>query len=242
MPITRDQRLDAYEARFVPRLTAALIRSVEPAISAYEQGATPALAAAYVTQAPVLLVLEQLHRTVAVDEAARTYDSLTEGQKAAAPASVREGWLSRARRFFTGEGRAVLSGITERTRQVVQQTLQEALTAGLGVREAATALRSSVASLSRERAVSIARTELVASANYGSLQGAISTGLKLNKRWLATLGARTRESHTLANGQTVALEGFFTVGPGQGRYPGDPLLPIGERARCRCAISYVPIE
>ncbi|TGE05569.1 phage minor head protein [Hymenobacter fodinae] len=238
----REQRLTAYEARFSPKLRAALIRSIEPAVSAYEQGATPVLAAAFVKETDVATVLEQLYRTVAVAEATRTYDELTEGQKAAPPVTAREGWLARARRFIREEGRVALNGLTQRTRELVQEVLVEAQTLGLSVQDAAKRLREQAATVSRERATAIVRTELNASSNFGSLIGAQATGLKLRKKWLDTKDGRARPTHVAANGQTVALDGFFTVGAGQGRYPGDPLLPVGERARCRCTQTYVPIE
>lgn len=239
---TPDERFAARLKRYVPRVAAALIRSTERALSAFEQGASPAVASAYVNDTDIEQALTPLYVAVAVDEAGRTYRELTEGQKAAPPTTAREGWLARARRFLRGEGSQSIKGITERTREIVQDVLTEALVQGLGIREAAKELRERVAGVSRARATAIVRTELLTASNFGSLIGAQSTGLKLNKRWLATSGARTRQSHQEANGQTVGLDAFFRVGSGQGRYPGDPLLPVDEKVNCRCTQTYVPIE
>ncbi|SNR92228.1 phage minor head protein [Hymenobacter mucosus] len=241
-PEARIARLDAYESRFIPKLAAALIKSVEPAISAYEQGATPSLAAAYVKDTHVGTVLEQLYRTVAVDEAKRTYDTLTEGQKAQAPGTLADGWVARARDFLRGEGRMTLQGITERTQGVVRDVLEAAQELGLSIPDAARRLRQTVTGIARERAIAICRTEINASSNAGSLWGAQATGLALQKQWLDTKDGRARPTHVAANGQKAPLDGFFSVGQGRGRYPGDPLLPVGERARCRCTQTYVPID
>jgi SPP1 gp7 family putative phage head morphogenesis protein len=190
----------------------------------------------------VELVLSQLYRVVFPDEASRVYSDLTNGIKALAPADVKDSWLARASRFIRTEGVVVLKGLTDRTREIVRDVLTDALERGLGIQEAAKELRQQVAQVSRSRAEAIVRSELVAASNAGSLQGAQSTGLRLQKKWLATNGARTRESHRIANGQLQPLDGFFSVGQGQGRYPGDPLLPIGERVRCRCTVTYKPIN
>jgi hypothetical protein len=71
--------------------------------------------------------------------------------------------------------------------------------------------------------------------------GAEATGLRLNKRWIATPGPRTRDSHRAANGQKVGLQTSFTVGGVLMRYPGDPLAPAREIVACRCAIGYEPL-
>lgn len=241
-PEARDRRYNAHAARFIPKLTSALIRSVEPAISAVELGATPAIAASFVKDTPVELVLSQLYRVVFPDEASRVYSDLTNGIKALAPADVKDSWLARASRFIRTEGATVLKGLTDRTREIVRDVLEEALKQGLGIQEAARELRKQVAQVSRSRAEAICRTEILSASNSGSLAGAQATGLRLQKAWLATNGSRTRESHRIANGQLQPLDGFFTVGAGQGRYPGDPLLPVGERTRCRCTVTYKPIN
>jgi len=243
MPDTPEaRRHDAHLARFAPKMASALIRSCEAAASAVEQGADPALAAAYVTSTAVEKVLTQLYRTVLPDEASRAYDALTEGQKAAAPPTVKESWLARATRFIRGEGALALRGLTERTRELVQGVLTEAVREGLGVQEAAARLRQEVAQVSRARAVRLVRSEIVSASNYGSLAGAESTGLKLDKYWVNSAGGRTRPSHVAAGGQTVDLQAMFVVGGFAGRFPGDPLLPPQERLNCRCSQGYKPKE
>lgn len=246
MPLTRYAarlaRLDTLELRYEPRVRRALIQGTEAAADAAAAGAAPAVAAALVRNAFLVAVLQDLYEQCGLAEANDEYDYLTRTQKAQAPAGVSAGWAARLRRFITTEGATSIRGITETVRKKVQQVLAAAADAGLGVREAAAKLRAEVATFSREQAVTIVRTELITASNVGSLMGAEATGLRLNKFWIATPGARTRPTHQAAAGQTVALSQSFTVGGFAARYPGDPLLPAKERVRCRCSIGYKPRE
>lgn len=240
----RMARLDALEARFLPRMRAALIRSAEAAADSIASGASPAVAAALVKPAFLVAVLEDLYEQGGLAEAQEEYDYLTTAypRKALPGVALIADWTSRLRRFITTEGATSIRAITEATRSIIRRVLTDAADRGLGVAEAARELRSQVATLSVERSISIVRTELIAASNQGSLLGAQATGLKLQKVWLATPGPRTRPTHREANGQATTMEGWFTVGDARGRYPGDPLLPAGERVRCRCTVTYRPLE
>lgn len=232
------ERLDALEPAFIPKVKRALLRSIERALLAAEQGVDARTAAAFVDRAPIEKVLSELYVKAGTREARVTYDQLTAGQKALAPPAIVSRWGQRLKGFIT-EGAAAVKGITDTTRKLVRSVLREAAEAGDGVAVAAKKLRQAVQAIAPERAVAIVRTELVAAGNFGSIIGAQSTGLQLEKFWIATPDGRTRQSHASANGQGAPLqEGFFTVGGEHCRYPGDPLLSAGERINCRCAIGY----
>jgi hypothetical protein len=197
---------------------------------------------------PIADALALLYVAAGLPEARITYDQLTEEAKAigfglqtkaAAPPTLIGGWTDRLKRFITTEAAASVKAITATTRRIVRAVLSEAAEAGDSVQVAARKLRDKVAAVSKDRAVSIVRTELVSAGNFGSLLGAQATGLKLEKWWLATPDARTRQTHASANGQGAPLQdGFFVVGGEMCRYPGDPMLSAGERVRCRCAVAY----
>lgn len=246
------ERLDALEPAYTPKVRRALLRSIERTVATVEAGGSIDLAAALVDQKPVADALALLYVAAGVPEARITYDHLTGDAKglgiqlqtkAVAPPEIVTGWGARLKRFITTEGAAAVRGITETTRKLVRAVLSEAAEAGDSVQVAARKLRQRVAEVSKERAVAICRTELVAAGNAGSLLGAQATGLKLEKWWLATPDGRTRPTHSAADGQGAPLQdGFFTVGGELCRYPGDPMLSVGERARCRCAIAYRSIK
>lgn len=236
----RMARLDALALKFEPRVRRALILGCEQAAEAVILGASPEVAAALVKNAPLVAALQDLYETCGLAEAREEYDYLTTTypEKAQAPPGVKDSWAARLRRFITTEGATSIRAITDTVRKKVRAVLTDAAEAGMGVVEAARELRSQVATFSTQQSVSIVRTELISAANQGSLLGAEATGLKLRKFWLATPGPRTRPTHQAANGQTVGLQDFFTVGGEQARYPGDPLLSAKERVRCRCTIAY----
>ena len=88
------------------------------------------------------------------------------------------------------------------------------------------------------RSKTIARTEVTAASNYGSIQAAKQSGLTLKKVWLSTPGARTREDHADADGQEVGIDDTFEVGGEQLAYPGDPAGSPGNIINCRCTTYY----
>jgi len=232
------QRLEALEDKYARKIRVALIRSAAPAVEMLAAGAGPELAAARVSTKEIIRVLEQLY-TACLPEAALTYDSLTEGQKALAPPALVTQWGQRLKSFISKEGAESIKRITDTTRKVIKDVLTQSAAAGDGIKVAAKKLRDRIAALAPERARRIARTELVSGSNYASLMGAQATGLRLEKAWLATPDGRTRQSHIAANGQGAPLQdGFFQVGGYPCRYPGDVLLPASERANCRCAIIF----
>lgn len=237
------RRLRAQEARHVNALRIALIRQGEEAAALLEQFSTLpdaagiALIAARVSSRWLVTPLQSLYVACGSAEAADTYEHLTRRQKAQAPTATKTSWAGRLRAFITTEGAQAVRGITESTRRIVRRVLNESAAAGDGIQEAARKLRARVAQLAPERARRIARTELLAAANYGSRLGAQATGLALDVFWIATPGARTRPEHRAADKQ-VAVGGFFTVGGERCRYPGDPLLSAGMRCNCRCSQGY----
>lgn len=242
--VTEARRV-AYEARFVPRIRAELIRQGDVAAAALEAGSTAELAAAMVKGDGLVGVLSDLYAVCGVSFATTQYDELTQTKalqvKRLPGAELITGWVSRLRRFFTGEGRTRATAMVETTRDIITRTIRDAQADGLSVPDTASLLRQRVATLSQARAVVIARTELVASSNLGSLMGAQATGLKLTMEWLATPGPRTRDTHRRADGQTVPLGSTFTVGGNLLRYPGDPLAPAAEVVNCRCTLTYKPV-
>lgn len=101
----------------------------------------------------------------------------------------------------------------------------------------------SVLNVGEVRAMTIARTEVVAAANAGNLTGqkALGEGGAPYKQWLATMGPRTRDSHADADGQVVAIDEPFTVGGEPLDYPGDPSGSAEEVVNCRCTMLFVEV-
>jgi uncharacterized protein with gpF-like domain len=113
---------------------------------------------------------------------------------------------------------------------------------GLGTEAIARNMQKQVLGLSRYRAATIARTETHTAANVGSQAAAEATGLSLIKEWGAAQDERTRETHAEADGQQVSIDGLFSVGGYDLRFPGDPSGPAEEVINCRCVQLFLAAD
>lgn len=117
----------------------------------------------------------------------------------------------------------------------------------IGVREGLTneELKEQIESItnySEFRSDTIARTETVAAYNGGDAAGVKAfppEARPVEKSWLAALDNRTRESHALADGQTVGIDETFDVGGVPMDRPHDPAAPPSEVVNCRCVALYL---
>lgn len=86
------------------------------------------------------------------------------------------------------------------------------------------------------KAIRIARTEghrIQTTATMDAMEVAKSKGADILKQWDATLDSKTRESHTLVDGEIRELDEPFSNGL---MYPGDPNGGAAEVVNCRCAL------
>jgi uncharacterized protein with gpF-like domain len=94
-------------------------------------------------------------------------------------------------------------------------------------------------------AMRMARTEVVGSSNYGSLESARESRLgqsgQLRKRWVSSRDIRVRDDHTLVDGQTRELDDMFMVAGHYMMYPGDPSAPAEQVIHCRCVKRFIPV-
>jgi hypothetical protein len=106
--------------------------------------------------------------------------------------------------------------------------------------------------LSVYNSLRIARTEVNAASNEAQtkfteeLWNEVDDG-PLYKRWHATRGSRTRDSHKDMDGKYVPNDSTFSVrrqkgGTDQMKYPGDRSASVGNLANCRCNIVFLAEE
>ena len=126
------------------------------------------------------------------------------------------------RNYFKIYGLQHVQMISSTTVNQIRQLINQGEVEGLGVDEIARNIVKQIPTISRYRANAIARTETHTAANFGSQAAAESTGLNILKEWLAANDERTREEHSAADGQTVALNETFEVGGEDLMFPGDP--------------------
>lgn len=153
-----------------------------------------------------------------------------------------EFWLDLAQEWVNREGLKRAHLIADTTQSDVLAAVNNGLDQGLGVREIARNIRR-VTGLSGSRADLIARTEVHAAANYGSIETVRNAekelDMKMLKEWGPTLDSRTRESHAaMAGSPAIPLDQPFLVGGQAMDRPGDPAGGAENVVNCRCVCLF----
>ena len=92
----------------------------------------------------------------------------------------------------------------------------------------------SVTDMTERAAMRNARTAVTGAENAGRIDSYIraqNMGIKMKQMWMATLDARTRDSHAIMDGEQQEVGKKFSNGC---RYPGDPQGSPAEVYNCRC--------
>lgn len=120
--------------------------------------------------------------------------------------------------------------------------VQTSISASLADGKSTEAIKGDVEALTaftEFRADTIARTEVVGAYSNGDRAGAVALGDHgpVEHSWMATGGARTRESHAEADGQTVGFDEPFIVGGERLMFPHDPSGSPENVVNCRCVAA-----
>lgn len=133
--------------------------------------------------------------------------------------------------------RALKRGIDlEYGKKQITKSVTSSILQGKSIKHMADDLQKRITTMSRDSAIRTARTAVTGAQNAGrmdSYAAAEKMGIKLKKRWLATLDARTRHSHAMLDGEQVAQDKKFSNGC---RFPGDPQGTPWEIYNCRCTL------
>lgn len=78
--------------------------------------------------------------------------------------------------------------------------------------------------------------------NSAVIAAADTSEQTLQKCWISTMDARCRDTHFAADGQRVPMDGTFTVGAAQLKFPGDPDGPPEEVINCRCRVGILAVD
>lgn len=97
-----------------------------------------------------------------------------------------------------------------------------------------------VTTMNRNQSLTNARTMMTGAQNAGrqeSMKRAQDMGIKVKKKWLATLDGHTRRSHRRLDGQTVDIDEPFKIGGYSIEYPGDSSARPEMVYNCRCTMT-----
>lgn len=123
-------------------------------------------------------------------------------------------------------------------RTLINRQIGVGIIAGEGIMAIADRLQRS-ATMSRNQALTHARTAMTGAQNAGRIEGyhrAEKKGIKLEKEWLATLDGHTRRAHAALDGQHVPVDKPFKSLLGNIMYPGDPSAHPSNVYNCRCTL------
>lgn len=129
--------------------------------------------------------------------------------------------------------------VSDTTMEQIRAAVVAAERDGLGQDGIAARIRSNAPQIARVRSLVIARTEVHTAATAASDEAAKATGVVQGKEWAAAEDARTRPTHSGADGQRVGMNDRFQVGLASLAYPGEPGGPAAEVINCRCQTAYI---
>lgn len=121
----------------------------------------------------------------------------------------------------------------------VRSALTQGILQGDSIPNLAKRLQS-VANMNNTAAVRNARTMVTGAENAGRMERyeeAKELGIEMQKTWLATVDAHTRDAHVELDGVSVDVDKPFENSIGEIMYPGDPSCPDPENVyNCRCTL------
>lgn len=125
--------------------------------------------------------------------------------------------------------------ISQTTRDEIAKIVEAALRDGKGVDEVASEIETLFDDFKAYRPRTIAQTTVTGA--FSSGQAASFRRIGYEKRWLSQRDGRVRETHFVADGQTVGPNDRFVVGRASLLFPGDPDTDrLEEIINCRCAM------
>jgi len=124
-------------------------------------------------------------------------------------------------------------------RKKVNGAVAQGIIQGESIPQIAKRIAQVTGSQNLQQMVSFARTAMTGAQNAGRIEAmhqAQSLGIKLKKRWMATLDHRTRDAHQELDMQTVDVDEPFEVFGQEIMFPGDPNAAPELVMNCRCTL------
>lgn len=236
------------ENKYVPLIEKAMRKQVKPFFDYAKQNGLVAASQnldGLVTFAPILKVLQDMISEGAMSEAGFAFTTLKQLHEKRLTYGYNEAW-TRIIQAYLGNTNVLntASGITQTTKRNILTILQRATDEGLGIDEIEKLLDET--NIGPNRARLIARTELTGAMNFGSMMGAVSTGVQYEKEWITAgdhrvrgLKPNDRFNHVMLDGVKVEMNEGFNNGELLA-FPGMKGASAGNVCNCRCTVGYVP--
>ena len=153
-------------------------------------------------------------------------------------------FIEAAANYLKANGAARAAQISRSSQEGIANQIRIGIKKGETRPQIARRISDHYRSIKRSRARTIARTEVHAAANYGSISAAEAENQPMEKIWIATPDGRARDAHIAAGGQRRRLDQAFNVGGERLQYPGDSTLGASAAMviNCRCFLRYQRLE
>ena len=258
--LTYERKRNAFEKRYTAKVRKALNKQLFEYVESYKQGRADIN---IFTSFEVANVLFAIYSNVGKHFGRREYYNLrseakvrTNGvnksvelsyqvKRAALGFSI--DWANKIIERLRIQGLNLAQKISSTTRRKVLYILQEAQTENLSLDETVKRLIEEVKEFNRNRAETIARTEVGRAATEGKMQGAKELGVELDKIWISAEDYRVRRNptgdarkgdHWKLNEQRRSFDEPFNNGVHRLNQPGDPNAPASETINCRCTVVF----
>lgn len=139
--------------------------------------------------------------------------------------------------------RKVVNGKKDKAwnRTKIANAVTQGIIQGESIPDLANRIARDTASMNGSAMVRYARTAMTSAQNAGRMEGlhrAKEMGVKVKKKWLATLDSSTRDTHAALDGQTAEVDKPFVVDGMEIMFPGDPSADPSLVYNCRCTLVY----
>lgn len=124
----------------------------------------------------------------------------------------------------------------------VKNAVAQGIIQGESIDDIGKRLTKELSAKNADQMTMFARTAITGAQNAGRmdmLHNAQDMGIKVKKKWLATLDQRTRDAHRDLDGQVVDIDEPFIVDGQKIMFPGDPNADPSLVYNCRCTLTYV---
>tara|TARA_Y100000310_G_scaffold290566_1_gene317863 strand:+ start:164 stop:934 length:771 start_codon:yes stop_codon:yes gene_type:complete len=189
---------------------------------------------------PQFIALSRKHLMLALNAGAHVYDAPQKGRQAPGGtlgidfdinAPSVQAWIQTRAKWWA-------KTVGDGTQAAVMRIVRQSSTEGLSNDETAARLREFRKFQTEVRSQRVARTEMTAAANQGSVESFKQAEVEM-KAWYAALDGRERPSHAAAHGQIRKTGELFEVGFDKMEAPGQG-SSAQENVNCRCVV--LPVE
>jgi len=245
---TINRRRGAFRAKLKPVFMKALEKQIKPLYDAIKNTDINQLEVPDLNNEPIQKAYKRLYHIVALDSAISDRRLVKSNNNIAILKNenriINDLISAEIAEYLATEVGLTITAIGNTSKIMLQNLLKdivpEIIEQGIGTGAAQTMLRDRIKSAWHSaryyRTERIVRTEVGRAANWGSITGVRSVGVKVNKHWVSAYSSTSRPEHM--TDQTVDIDEMFDIGGELMDYPLDPGASAANTINCQCGVNY----